>query len=233
MYLLMIAKLIEDGEKSPIPLSTLAAKLGVKPVSASQMIRKIEALGYVLYQPYKGVALTPTGEQIAYSVLRSRRIWEVFLVDNLNFSTTEAREFACQLEHNTTDEFVSRLSHFLGDPETSPNGKPIPKVRGTEISFEWIPLNKLKIGQQAEVMQIKAATPTRSFLIAEGIFPGAVIAIECIGSEGALLIEVQGHLVHLTSDTANTIRVRIKSKEDRINLNRKELRSPQQAEVIS
>ncbi len=158
MYLLMIAKLVEDGENSSIPLSKLAAKLGVKPVSVSQMIRKIEALGYVLYQPYKGVALTPTGEQIAYSVLRSRRIWEVFLVDNLNFSTAEARDFACQLEHNTTDEFVSRLSHFLGDPETSPNGKPIPKARGTEISFEWIPLNKLKIGQQLRLYRLKPPT---------------------------------------------------------------------------
>jgi DtxR family Mn-dependent transcriptional regulator len=126
MYLITVARAIEDGVGPPVPVSTIAAELDVSVVSANQMIRKLETGGFVDYLPYKGVALTDDGRTTANSVLRNRRLWGVFLTDHLGLSPARADEVACEMEHVTPEEVAARLSLFLGDPSTGPGGKPIP-----------------------------------------------------------------------------------------------------------
>ena len=115
MYLISIAQLNEAGVASPIPLSQLASALQVQTVSVNQMVRKLEDAGMVVYTPYQGVELTPPGKQAAASVLRKRRLWEVFLVESLHLATEEAEAAACRLEHLLSDKAVKRLSEYLGD----------------------------------------------------------------------------------------------------------------------
>lgn len=126
MYLITVARALEDGVEPPIPVSTIAAELDVSVVSANQMIRKLEAGGFVEYLPYKGVVLTEDGRNTANAVLRNRRLWGVFLTDHLGLSPDRADEVACEMEHVTPEEVASRLSLFLGDPSTGPGGRPIP-----------------------------------------------------------------------------------------------------------
>ena len=70
MYLITVARYVEDGYEGPVPLSRLAERLSVAPVSVNQMIKKLEEAGLVDYIPYKGVVLTATGRRTARSVLR-------------------------------------------------------------------------------------------------------------------------------------------------------------------
>jgi len=77
------------------------------------MCRKLEKEGYLTYQPYKGVLLTPRGEEKAYYILRRHRLWEVFLVEKLNYNYEDA--------HGT-----DHLAIFLGHPKVNPQGAPIP-----------------------------------------------------------------------------------------------------------
>jgi Mn-dependent DtxR family transcriptional regulator len=128
MYLLTVAKLVEAGAQAPIPVSRLAQELSIQPISANQMIRKLEEAGWLRYTPYKGVELTQEGEGLALRTLRHRRLWEVFLVENLQLSLDEADEMACRLEHILPAEVAERLAGFLGYPATSPRGKPIPDL---------------------------------------------------------------------------------------------------------
>ena len=78
MYLITIARLIENGQSEPIPLSDIAKQMSVLPVSVNQMVRKLEGSGFLDYLPYKGVEFTNLGKEIAFRTLRNRRLWEVF-----------------------------------------------------------------------------------------------------------------------------------------------------------
>ena len=70
MYLITIARAIEDGATPPVAVSEIAKVLDVSSVSANQMVKKLEAAGHVDYTPYKGVTLTDSGSVLASTVLR-------------------------------------------------------------------------------------------------------------------------------------------------------------------
>jgi DtxR family Mn-dependent transcriptional regulator len=208
MYLVTMARLAEHGVEEPIPLSLLAEELSVLPVSVNQMVRKMAEEGYLIYLPYKGVEFTPQGRRLARQVLRGRRLWEVFLVDHLEFSPLEAEALACRMEHITTSIVADRLSSFLGEPATNPRGKPIPGESDNEIEIPARLLGELKVGQRAEVLHLVAESAASDFLDAQGIHPGAEVAVLAAGSQGSLLLDVGGRQVNLTGDVASCVFVK-------------------------
>ena len=147
MYLVSIARLVESGVEPPVSISLLAHEMEIASVSANQMVRKLEECELVRYYPYKGVSLTEYGEAAALRVLRHRRLWEVFLVENLQFSPAEAEHQACRLEHVFPDEAVERLAGFLGQPRLSPQGKTIPEPDDPANLDSGIRLSQLPAGQ--------------------------------------------------------------------------------------
>jgi len=209
MYLISIARLNEAGLDGPVPLSQLAIELDLAPVSVNQMVRKLEETGLVTYLPYKGAELTPAGRQAALRILRHRRLWEVFLVEELRFSPVEAEDLACKMEHILPDEAAGRLAAFLGNPAASPQGKPIPEALfNDEVRCE-VALGQLKVAETSRVTQIAADPATRTFLSAEGIVPDAQVTVLAISGEGAVLARTEpGKLVHLSGEVVKTIWVK-------------------------
>jgi DtxR family Mn-dependent transcriptional regulator len=205
MYLVTIAMLEEAGVQTPVQVSVLAKELSIQPVSANQMIRRLEESGLVTYAPYKGVTLTDEGRNIALRVLRHRRLWEVFLVEKLSVPIDTTRELACQMEHIAPVEVMSQLAAYLGQPTFNPEGKTIP-YNGSEIEMNlYVPLSQLKAGEQGIVSQLEADEATRSFLVQEGVFPGVTLSLIGIGGDGNLLVEVNQRHVYLTAHLAETI----------------------------
>ena len=207
MYLITIARLIEDGCPEPIPISDIARQMSVLPVSVNQMIRKLDETGLLHYLPYKGVELTSQGAEIASRTLRNRRLWEVFLVDHLKLSLEDADTMACTIEHVTTDEIAHRLSQFLDDPATSPGGQIIPVVDSTQAVQDWIPLSNLEVGMQAHITHIEADPTVSRFLSEEGLRQGSLITLKAIGALGNRLVEAEKGFVELSADIADTIEV--------------------------
>src|SRR5699024_4224685 len=54
------------------------------------------------------------------------RLWEVFLVKNLDFNIDEVHNEAEVLEHSTSDILADQLEKYLGYPEHCPHGGAIP-----------------------------------------------------------------------------------------------------------
>jgi DtxR family Mn-dependent transcriptional regulator len=181
--------------------------MSVLPVSVNQMIRKLEETGLLHYQPYKGVELTSQGAEIASRTLRNRRLWEVFLVDQLKLSLEDADAMACTIEHVTTDEIAHRLSQFLDDPAISPGGQIIPVVDSTQVLQDWIPLSNLEVGMQAHITHIEADSTVSRFLIEEGLRQGSLVVLKAIGALGNRLIESEKGIIELSADIAETIEV--------------------------
>jgi DtxR family Mn-dependent transcriptional regulator len=205
MYLLTLALLAEEGVAAPVPLAALAQARAIQPVSVNQMVRKLADAGLVSYFPYKGVALTDAGQVIGTRVLRSRRLWEVFLVERLGMPAVEAESLACRLEHATSGEVAGRLASFLGDPRVSPQGKPIPRHDAQPDRSVWLPLGQLPLETPAQVMQVAADPVTRAFLEGEGLRPGSVVRTRAAGAHGTLLLEVSGRNLRLAPGVATHI----------------------------
>lgn len=204
MYLVSILRLGEKGQ--PVPLSRLAAALGVSPVSVNQMCRRLQDEGLVTYVPYKGASLTSEGEQLAARILRRHRLWEVFLVEHLQMTWEQAHEAACRLEHTTPDEVMERLGIFLGHPRVNPEGEPIPPRSGIFSLAPPRPLAEMEVGQRGYFVQCTADEAACAFLADQRLKPGAPLQVLAIAPQG-LLVEVGGRRVALSRSLAIALQV--------------------------
>lgn len=207
MYLITISTLGAVNAGTPLSLSTLAEEMGVQPVSANQMVKKMAEEGWVKYLPYKGVYLTKAGQDQALRVLRHRRLWEVFLVRELEMSVEAADDLACSLEHLSSEDVTNRLDAFLGHPTISYTGFPIPQGEDEAHLVEGMPINNLKIGDTAQVMRVNGDPITAKFLSDEGINPGVLVRIVAIGSNGDLLVESKSRRIRISAEISENVLV--------------------------
>jgi len=207
MYLITVARAVEEGTPEPVPVGVIAEALAHSPTSVNEKIRKLADRNLLAYEPYHGVRLTRDGRIVAARVLRTRRLWATFLANHLGFSPGEADERACRLEHMTAPDAAERLAVFLGEPEADPSGRPIPNTAG---SYRPQPVTTSLVhvaaGDIAEVVSIEGSDRVRPFLEAEGITIGARIVVLGAGGSG-LLVKAEA-VVHLSRELAATIRVR-------------------------
>jgi len=207
MYLIHIAMAGEEGVQGPVGLSRLAEMLEVSPVSANQMVKKLAGRGLVDYIPYKGVELTDPGRKIASRVLRGRRLWALFLAEELELSPVRADAIACDLEHITTPDLADRLARLLGDPSRGPQGRPIPRGGQTGAPGRSLTLSELAAGRLATVVEVSGSPAARSFLAGEGIAAGVEVHLLAVGREGDCLIETGSGEVHLAAPVAAEVMV--------------------------
>jgi len=207
-YLEAIYKLKEEGQ--PVALSTLAECLAISSVSANEMVRKLVEQKLVLYEPYKGVSLTPMGQAQALAVIRRHRLWERFLADVLGLSWDLVHEEACRLEHATSPLVEERLAQFLGEPETCPHGHPMPTVEGEMVVEAGSPMAELTAGQRARVLRVpEGDDDLLRYLATLGLEPQATVQVEAVAPfQGPLTVQVGGVRHVLGRELASQIVVR-------------------------
>ena len=127
-YLKAIFQLNAELEK--VNTNSIAARMQTKASSVTDMLGKLAAKKLIDYQKYQGVKLTESGERTAIHIIRKHRLWEVFLVEKLNFNWDEVHDIAEQLEHIQSEELIDRLDKFLDFPKFDPHGDPIPDKWG-------------------------------------------------------------------------------------------------------
>src|SRR5690554_5323272 len=128
-YLKTIFHLEKDSSEE-VSTKAIAEKMETKPSSVTDMVQKMAEKDLLIYKRYQGVLLTERGRKAAANVIRKHRLWEVFLVEKLNFQWDEVHEIAEQMEHIQSDELIKRLDNYLGNPDFDPHGDPIPDKHG-------------------------------------------------------------------------------------------------------
>jgi DtxR family Mn-dependent transcriptional regulator len=123
-YLRDIYKL--NAESGRASVTALAKRAKVSPASASAMVKKLAALGLAEHAPYRGVSLTPAGEQVALEVIRHHRLLELYLAETLGLHVDDVHDEADRLEHALSEELEARIDRALGYPTHDPHGDPIP-----------------------------------------------------------------------------------------------------------
>ena len=135
------------SENSQVVVNTnaIAEKIETKASSVTDMLKKLAEKTLITYIKYKGVTLTKTGKSTAINIVRKHRLWEVFLVEKLNFSWDEVHDVAEQLEHIKSPKLVKELDAFLGYPTHDPHGDPIPNASGEIQKTQKIRLSQGQI----------------------------------------------------------------------------------------
>ena len=144
------------SRKSDTAVSTnhLAEKLDTKPSSITDMIKKLADKKLVDYVKYQGVLLTKKGKLTAISIIRNHRLWEVFLVDKLDFKWDEVHDLAEQLEHIKSTQLIDRLDAFLNHPTHDPHGDPIPDKNGNIELRMSEPLANAEVGTNSIIVGV-------------------------------------------------------------------------------
>ena len=123
-YLEVLYRNGSNGEQ--VSTTQLSKELGIAPGSVTQMLKKLENLGYIEYTPYKGATLTDEGMQIAQKITRKHRILEKFLIEVLKIKEENVHEQACKMEHSLSDEAERALCTMLNNPDVCPDDNIIP-----------------------------------------------------------------------------------------------------------
>ncbi len=153
-YLKRIYNLEKQGLKKITP-TAIAEALSNNPASVVDMIKKLTEKQLLEYEKSKGVKLTDLGKDIAISVVRKHRLWEVFLLEKLGYGWDEVHDIAEQLEHVHHTDLADRLDKFLGQPQYDPHGDPIPKANGeTAITYKTL-LAEIEEGKTCRVVAVK------------------------------------------------------------------------------
>ncbi len=153
-YLKAIYHLGKHGSTS-VSTNAIAKKMETKASSVTDMLKKLAEKDLVDYIKYQGVSLTKTGKLTATNVIRKHRLWEVFLVDKLNFSWDEVHEIAEQLEHIKSEKLTNELDAFLDYPTHDPHGDPIPDKEGNIKTTNKILLAQMSIGKSCLCVGVK------------------------------------------------------------------------------
>lgn len=140
---------LEQKYREGVSTNALAEEMDTKASSVTDMIKKLSDKKLLIYKKYHGVKLSPRGKEIAIEIVRKHRLWEVFLVEKLNFYWDEVHEIAEQLEHIKSEKLTRELDKFLGFPQRDPHGDPIPDAEGNFLVSNKILLSELEKGERA------------------------------------------------------------------------------------
>lgn len=113
-----------------VSTNNIAKELHTKASSVTDMIKRLSDKKLINYQKYQGANLTSNGKKVAVRIVRKHRLWEVFLVNNLNYAWDEVHDLAEQLEHIKSDTLIDKLEEYLEFPTHDPHGDPIPDKEG-------------------------------------------------------------------------------------------------------
>ena len=183
---------LEYANEGEVSTNAIADRMNTKPSSVTDMVQKLGEKKMLVYKRYKGVQLTEEGRKRAAYVIRKHRLWEVFLVEKLNFHWDEVHEIAEQLEHIQSDELVIRLDRFLGSPDFDPHGDPIPDKNGVLKRTEKKLLSEIEKNHQGVCVGVKESSPEfLQYLDKKKISIGTKITV--LGKEffdGSMVIQV-------------------------------------------
>ncbi len=138
-----------------VSTNALAEQMETKASSVTDMVKKLSDKELVKYKKYQGVKLSEKGKKTAVEVIRKHRLWEVFLVEKLNFSWDEVHDIAEQLEHIKSAKLTDELDNFLGHPKRDPHGDPIPDAEGNFRIANNLLLADLEKGQSGVCVGVR------------------------------------------------------------------------------
>lgn len=201
---------LSQGGKKAISTNALAGQMETKPSSVTDMVKRLSEKGLVHYKKYQGVRLTEQGTRQALMVIRKHRLWEVFLVEKLDFSWDEVHEVAEQLEHIESEKLIDRLDALLDFPDFDPHGDPIPDKDGKFKTRDKKLLSNMPVPSQGICVGVRdSSTPFLKFLDRNHIALGREIQIlEREPYDHSMRVKIGQHSLRISHQIASNLFVK-------------------------
>lgn len=199
---------LSDGATKSVSTNDVAAEMKTKPASVSDMLRKLGDKAVIEYRKYYGVNITEEGKKRALQTIRKHRLWEVFLVEKLQFAWDEVHEVAEELEHIQSPLLIQRLDSYLNFPKFDPHGDPIPDEYGDVRARPRLALNEMDIDQSGQIVAVKDSSAAfLKYLDKVGAYIGARIKVlDKVEFDGSMEILVdQKKTLFMSKDVAANI----------------------------
>jgi iron dependent repressor len=198
-----------DQHQQEVSTNAIAEVMNTKASSVTDMLKKLADKQLINYRKYQGVTLSEEGRCQAIAIIRKHRLWEVFLVEKLQFSWDEVHEIAEELEHIQSDKLIERLDAFLGYPKKDPHGDLIPNKEGEFSEAAQTLLSELKDGDRRTLVAVK--NTSKEFLVYLNKMEIALgDTIEVLNKEpfdNSMLLKVNDHKVSLSATVCRNIYV--------------------------
>jgi len=197
-YLKAIWELAEMGTVST---KEVADRLAISSASVTSMFVRLQEMGYVEYERYRGASLTERGRGEALRLVRRHRLIETFLLEHLGYSWREVHEEAERLEHAVSDGFTERLAELLGHPGYDPHGDPIPTAEGGVARDDSFPLSEAAAGQRVRISKVSDDTSMLDYLGERGLVPGRLLCVKEVRAlDGVVFVEDEDEEAHALGD---------------------------------
>ncbi len=212
-YIKAIYSLASKSATQDVSTNEISNYFNNKAASVTDMLIRLADKKLINYQKYKGVTLSAKGQKLAIKIVRKHRLWEVFLLEKLNFKWDEVHDIAEQLEHIHSDELIDRLDKFLGEPKFDPHGDPIPNSNGQINSIKAKPL--VTFTKKGNYILMGVCEHSKEFLqhlTLIGLKIGDVIKVEDINSfDNLYKVKINNkHTLFFSSKVASNILVESK-----------------------
>ncbi len=190
--------------------NAIAGMLDTKASSVTDMLKKLSEKELVSYQKYQGVTLTEKGFYSAKMIVRKHRLWEVFLVDKLNFSWDEVHEIAEELEHIKSENLINKLDAFLDFPSFDPHGDPIPNADGEIKKINKLLLSETELNKEYQCVGVKdSSSEFLQYLDKQKIALGSKIIVkEKESFDDTLLVQIDSRALTISNKIANNLYVK-------------------------
>lgn len=209
-YLKIIYHLSASAPKGGISTNAIAAEMESKPSSVTDMVQKLADKGLVDYKKYQGVSLTDEGRFTALMIVRKHRLWEVFLLEKLDFSWDEVHDVAEQLEHIKSEKLTNKLEEFLDFPTEDPHGDPIPDRHGKLPKMDKKLLSEIAVGKKVICVGVKdSSSAFLQYLDKQQIALGS--ALEVLSKEDfdlSLQLRINGREMAVSNKIASNLFVK-------------------------
>ena len=209
-YLKTIWKLLEND--TVVYTNDIAARMKTKAASVTDMLRKLAKKKLINYQKYNGLTLTPAGRKVALGIIRKHRLWEMFLVEKLNFKWDEVHDVAEQMEHIRSEKLIEQVEKILNYPKFDPHGDPIPDKNGKFSEKKSVPLSELKNNSICTMTGVvDHSEKFLRYLDNSGINLGNEIKVkEIVDYDKSIHVAVKKKNIYISNDVAKNILVRKK-----------------------
>ncbi|MBJ1140166.1 metal-dependent transcriptional regulator [Enterococcus faecium] len=203
-YLKIILEL--GGDTTKVNNKQIVSSLDVSAASVSEMISKLVKEELVEHSPYQGVQLTASGLQRASSLIRKHRLWEVFLVEHLDYSWNEVHDDAEVLEHVTSEHLADHLENYLNHPEHCPHGGSIPKKEEVVHEERRQTLESYPVGTKVRIARVLDEKELLDYLVTIDLNINEEYEIVDIAAyEGPITIQNDRKKIPVSFKAASTI----------------------------
>ncbi|MEC5157553.1 metal-dependent transcriptional regulator [Chryseobacterium sp. MP_3.2] len=197
-------------QDNTVTINELSKFLHVKMPSVNNMMKKFADKKWVIYESYKPLKITDSGQKEAALIVRKHRLTEMFLVQKMNFGWENVHEIAEQVEHIKSEKFFDKMDELLNHPQFDPHGEPIPDKEGNIISLDLKKLSTCGVGNKVVFTSVTISDDDfLTYLTEKKLQLGKILEVKEIQKyDKSMLILIEGKEILLSKIICEKILVK-------------------------